>query len=402
MNENLSPSPTGVSAKKIEANRRNAQNSPGPRDTRRSRFNAVKHGLTARVAWPGQNLKRNQEFFRYCWQRLNPRDAVEETSVGNLLQTRLLEDLFLDVEAKVLTRRPIFHSQEDGEAFPFLHDPDGLSALEQLARHLAHFTLVSDKEFLALLTARKEDSGVRAKSVEALGVEQPQSQATETTEGELVPPVNRGLLEDCLADRRLILPEEDPEVYQSLARALWSRFQPSNLLEGFVVCDFIQAQWRLDRVLNMQMVLFRQRAVSASGHDCGFGFAFIADVQGCEALDTLRNYEAVLRKRLDKRMALWRKLRKAGWSDANVPTSTQPSAGPPSPIPQESTSSPTHTAPNCPTSQPTSEPAPALAASSSDTSGVPMVQKSSLGPVCPGGGPSPPDDFGPLDKTDLP
>jgi hypothetical protein len=38
-----------TSEKKISANRANAQKSTGPRDTRRSRFNATKHGLRAAV-----------------------------------------------------------------------------------------------------------------------------------------------------------------------------------------------------------------------------------------------------------------------------------------------------------------------------------------------------------------
>jgi hypothetical protein len=331
VNGNSSSNPTETSAAKIEANGRNAKASCGPRDTRHSRFNAFKHGLTARVAWPGQDPYRSREFFRYCWQRLSPRNPLEETCVGNLLQSRLREDLFLDIEAKVLTRRPIFHTSDDGQSFTFLKDSDGLSALDQLARHLAHFTRVSHKEFLALLTARKESWGTRQTSVEALDEERPESQAAKSPDGEPAPPVNRGSLEDCLADRRLVLPVEDAEAYQSLAQALWPTFQPCSLLEGFIVVDIIQAQWRLDRVLSMQTVLFQNGVISASGHDCGFGFSFINDVQGCQALDTLRNYEAVLRKRLETRMALRRKLSKEGWSDAIVPPSKEPTA--PTPIP---------------------------------------------------------------------
>ena len=67
------------------------------------------------------------------------------------------------------------------------------------------------------------------------------------------------------------------------------------------------------RVLRIQRILMERSAVSASGHDCGLGFAFIQDSQRCQALDSLRQYEAVLRRRLEKRMSLWRKLRKQGW-----------------------------------------------------------------------------------------
>jgi hypothetical protein len=313
----ISPDAKAISEARLAANRENAKHSCGPKNTERTRFNALKHGLTARMAWGGQDPARGDRFFQYAWHRLGPRNSFEETCAANLLRTREQEDSFLDAERTVLTRQPISHTSADGLPFTFLHDPDGLNALNQLARQLAHLTRASEKEFSALLAARKESASCST-SVEALGASQLQAPIAGMPEAGSAPCVNRGSLEDCLVDHRLVLPGEDVEAYRSLARGLWSVFRPANLLEGFVVVDIVQVQWCLDRVLNIQGVLLERSAISASGHNCGFGFGFLQDTQRGQTLETLRHYEAVLRKRLDKRLALRRKLRQVGWTDASL------------------------------------------------------------------------------------
>jgi len=264
-----------------------------------------------------QDLDRNQKFFLYCWQRLYPRHGLEEICIANLLRTRLQEDLFLEVERTVLTRKPIFHTaDEDAELSSFLRDPDGLKALDHLSRHLAHLTRISDKEFLGLLAARNENWGASQKNIETCQPNPPDSQATEFPDKEKAPAVNQGSLEDLLADLRLVLPGEDSDEYRSVARGLWSTFNPSGLLEGFLTCDLITTQWRAMRALNMQTVFLHQNCLSATGHSSGPGFGFINDAQGSQALVSLRNYETVLRRRFESRMKLMRKLRKEDCSDA--------------------------------------------------------------------------------------
>src|SRR5690242_7408703 len=101
MNSDSSSTSKPLSAARLEANRANAQRSSGPRNPEHPRFNALKHGLTARLAWAGENPQRNQECFRYAWERVGPRNPLEEIHLANLLQTRLREDLFINVEGKV-------------------------------------------------------------------------------------------------------------------------------------------------------------------------------------------------------------------------------------------------------------------------------------------------------------
>jgi hypothetical protein len=330
MTSNSSPDSSGLSEARLAANRANAMLSCGPKTAAgktRARLNALKHGLTGRIAWPGQYARRNQEFFQCAWARLGPRNPLEEICVANLLQSRLKEDFFLDVERTVLTRRPLSFTPDDGRPYTFLHEPAALEALEQLTRHLTHLTRASAKDVLALLRVRQENWEKRMESaaatppVEEIGAPEHNAEGATLPEGgqAAASPVDRGNLEDCLADRRLILPEEDATAYAALATELWATLQPANTLEGFVACDFIKTQWRLDCVLVIQSVLLRRSAISASGQDCGFGFAFVHDSQRGQALETLRHYEAALRRRLGERMALWRRLRKEGWADAILP-----------------------------------------------------------------------------------
>ena len=223
---------------------------------------------------------------------------------------------------KPYTRRPVLHTVDDGQAFKFLHDPAGLTALDQLARQVTHFTRLSEKQFVALVTARKQmwqtqpGSAAFTSSSEVADLEASSTQTTSIPQAGLTRLFNRGSLEDYLAESRLILPGEDAEAYRSLVRGLWSTLKPANLLESFVAGDFAQAQWRLDRALNIQTVLFQRSAVSASGHYCGFGFGFINDVQRCQAMETMRNYETALYKRQERRLALFHKLRKEGWLES--------------------------------------------------------------------------------------
>jgi hypothetical protein len=85
-----------ISEAKLNANRANAKLATGPKNTDRSRLNALKHGLSARLAWPGQDVLQDQEFFRRAWACISPRNPLEELYAANLLQTRLRENVFPD------------------------------------------------------------------------------------------------------------------------------------------------------------------------------------------------------------------------------------------------------------------------------------------------------------------
>jgi hypothetical protein len=79
-----------MSSKKAEANRRNAQKSTGPKDTSKTRFNAIKHGLLSESVnvYDAEILQPILERLRV---ELQPKTAVEDMYVDRiaLYMTRL-------------------------------------------------------------------------------------------------------------------------------------------------------------------------------------------------------------------------------------------------------------------------------------------------------------------------
>ena len=76
--------------RKLKANRRNAQRSTGPRDTTRSRFNALKHGILSREVLVSTEEGSEEEnvfegFDSALRDALAPEGALEELLVENLI-----------------------------------------------------------------------------------------------------------------------------------------------------------------------------------------------------------------------------------------------------------------------------------------------------------------------------
>ena len=73
-----------TSPEKIEANRRNAQKSTGPRTPEgksRSRWNALKHGLDAHApVLPGESAEALQERIDTWTDQLQPRNDAERSA----------------------------------------------------------------------------------------------------------------------------------------------------------------------------------------------------------------------------------------------------------------------------------------------------------------------------------
>lgn len=85
---------THLSERKMEANRRNARNSTGPRTEagkKKSRWNALKHGLTAkRTLLPGlENAKAYRKLVKGYLRVFKPKGAFEEDLVQELAACHL-------------------------------------------------------------------------------------------------------------------------------------------------------------------------------------------------------------------------------------------------------------------------------------------------------------------------
>src|SRR4051794_5731321 len=65
---------------KLAANRANAQHSTGPKDTMKTRFNGVRHGLTSKqTVIPGECQQEYDEFQARFLRDLNPQSEIERT-----------------------------------------------------------------------------------------------------------------------------------------------------------------------------------------------------------------------------------------------------------------------------------------------------------------------------------
>ena len=131
----LSPSsPPASSERRIAANRRNAQKSTGPRTAEgkaRSRFNAVTHGLTTRMALiPDEDPAEYEQFALAMAEELNP-------------QTRLEAELAERIVQLTWRRRRVWRAEEEVIDHDLeLSHPDDLADAE--GRRIATRLLLSD------------------------------------------------------------------------------------------------------------------------------------------------------------------------------------------------------------------------------------------------------------------
>ena len=78
-----------VSERKLQANSRNAKRSSGPKDTRRTRFNAQKHGLLSQAAIiqagdAKEDPRELESLLEALWEDLKPEGALEEFLVDRI------------------------------------------------------------------------------------------------------------------------------------------------------------------------------------------------------------------------------------------------------------------------------------------------------------------------------
>ena len=301
MKRKSQPARSSASEAQLAANRANAKLSTGPKTVagkQNSSQNSRRHGLTCRTAWLGEDKLQSEKFFSSQWLRIRPRNVVEEIHTGSLLRNREREKFLLAAELTILTRKPVPLSLNQSE-FPFLLDPEALRTLDLLARQVSHSNRIAVRDFKSLLQARKITS-------------EKSKQTTHTTN-------HQNNLMEFLQSRGPLTDGEDLFTYTSIAREFWLAYEPTNSLETFLVGDIIIVQHQLDRVQKIQSFFLSSSAISATGHDGGFGFGFVHDCQRTQAFETLRNYEDALQKRLNSRMQLFQKVREAAWTDSANP-----------------------------------------------------------------------------------
>jgi hypothetical protein len=98
-----------VSEKKLAANRSNAQKSTGPKDTTKTRWNAVKHGILcqeigAAIDESPEDLQQFEEFCEETYEEHKPQGPMESMLFNDMISLRWRRKRMLRYEAGAVDR----------------------------------------------------------------------------------------------------------------------------------------------------------------------------------------------------------------------------------------------------------------------------------------------------------
>ena len=104
---------------KLAGNRANAQHSTGPKDTTKTRFNGVQHGLTSKqTVIPGESQEEYDKFHAGFLQDLNPHSAIERTLADRAIAAAWRLKRFQRMEAAYFNDRVNAFLEDNPEAGP--------------------------------------------------------------------------------------------------------------------------------------------------------------------------------------------------------------------------------------------------------------------------------------------
>ena len=104
---------------KLAANRANAQHSTGPKDTMKTRFNGVRHGLTSKqTVIPGESQQEYDEFQARFLRDLNPQSEIERTMAERTIAAAWRLKRFQRIEAAYFDDRVNAYLEDNPEADP--------------------------------------------------------------------------------------------------------------------------------------------------------------------------------------------------------------------------------------------------------------------------------------------
>ncbi len=180
-----------VSEKRIAANRANALKSTGPKDTTKTRFNGVKHGLTAMHALlPWEHTGDLQAMLESFESRFAPTDNFERLLVKQAAEAFWRLERSLRLEASMFEAIAAAEIEASGFKATELHAGhlEGISFMqgqemfEKYRRYDAHLQRAFDKAMARLA----EMASLRKKNAEPLPPAAPVEQSVNTTLKECV------------------------------------------------------------------------------------------------------------------------------------------------------------------------------------------------------------------------
>jgi len=105
-----------------------------------------------------------------------------------------------------------------------------------------------------------------------------------------------------LSARRLLLPSENPALYEKFSMELYRQLAPEGPLEILLAERIISTAWRLRRAVNAEKDIFSRLGTYRAGeesHYGGEGWAMLEDGRrGCGAVEKLTRYESNLHNML--------------------------------------------------------------------------------------------------------
>ena len=199
-----------VSEKRLAANRANAQKSTGPKDTSKTKFNGIKHGLTATHALlPWEHAEDLQAVIDSFEARFAPIDNFERLLVKQAAEAYWRMERSLRVEASILETLALAQIQASGmkrsdlhaghlEAVSLMH---GQECIDRYRRYDAHLQRCFER---ALARVEKMASLRTTTKAKPLPPPEPVEHIRNTTLKECVPDMNQVLrhpvqmIGDCL------------------------------------------------------------------------------------------------------------------------------------------------------------------------------------------------------------
>ncbi|MEJ2267545.1 MAG: hypothetical protein P8X70_00520 [Nanoarchaeota archaeon] len=74
-----------TSETQVEANKENAKLSTGPKDTEKTKFNAITHGLTAKSIKNEEDLEEIKKLTEHLISELKPTNVIEEIAINRIV-----------------------------------------------------------------------------------------------------------------------------------------------------------------------------------------------------------------------------------------------------------------------------------------------------------------------------
>ena len=148
---------------KLAANRANAQHSTGPKDTTKTRFNGVRHGLTSKqTVIPGESQEEYDKFQTEFLRDLNPQSTIERTLADRIIAATWRLQRFQRMEAAYFDDRVNSYLEDNPEASPdsalayLFIDPAEIAKTKLFLRYQTTVQREFDKAFAEFRKARAE------------------------------------------------------------------------------------------------------------------------------------------------------------------------------------------------------------------------------------------------------